>query len=385
MDRRVRCVIMRGGTSKSIVFAASDLPKDNDARDLMILQAFGSPDARQINGLGGADPLTSKVAIVAPSDRHDCDVDYTFGQVGILSPTINYKVSCGNTAAAVGVYALEEGLVQAAEGMTRVRIFSTNSRKRIIAEVPSEHGVAKTGGNFHISGVPGTGAEIRLDFLDPAGGVTGRLLPTGAVIDELQLSDGLRLRLSVIDCGNLYAIIPAETWLLEGTELPEQLEGVPGFTSQVEEIREAVCAQLRPAAIEAAKGRASAKLKIAIVGRAASYTTPDGTNVDRSSVDVVARIINQERVHKAFAVTGAICFAAAAAIPGTVVNELCPAAVRSRSCATVRIGHPQGVVAPSIEYTQTPDSTTIDIVRIGRTARRIMDGHVYIPSTAVRS
>jgi len=377
MDRQVPCVIMRGGTSKSIFFAAADLPADQKARDKIILEAFGSPDRRQIDGLGGADPLTSKLAIVAPSARDDADVDYTFGQVGIATPTINYSVNCGNTAAAVGVYAIQAGIVKAVEGTTLVRIFSTNSNKHIVAEVPTEHGAVKADGDFRITGVPRAGSEIRMRFLEPSGGVTGQLLPTGAVVNELELRRGRKIEFSIVDCGNLYAIVPAETWSLDGTEMPEEIEARPGLMIEVEELREAICAEFLPdAGTRAGAPVRSAKLKIAIVGHPTTYMTSDGESLNGGSMDVVARIINQERVHKAFAVTGAISFAAAAGIPGTIVNKLC--AERDYSRAVVRIGHPQGLIEPIIESSTGPDGLRVHSVQISRTARRIMDGFVYV-------
>src|SRR5690606_23095870 len=177
VEARIRCVIMRGGTSKAVFFSPCDLPSDPAERDALIVAVFGSPDVRQIDGLGGADPLTSKLAIVGPSADPEVDVDYTFGQVGIVSPTINYRVNCGNTAAAVGLYALQEGLADACDGTSSVAIRCTNSGKLVIAEVPAANGEPIAQGRFRIAGVPRPGAEIRLTFLDPAGGVTGRLLP----------------------------------------------------------------------------------------------------------------------------------------------------------------------------------------------------------------
>ena len=372
---------MRGGTSKSLFFAARDLPGEAQARDAVVLAAFGSPDSRQIDGLGGADPLTSKLAIISPSGRSDADVDYLFGQVGIATPNINYRVNCGNTAAAVGVYAVQEGLVPTEEGKTRVRIFSVNNGTLMVVEVPTRNGAVVTEGDFRIGGVPRAGAEIPVKFLEPAGGETGRLLPTGAPVDEIAVG-GTRIRFSLVDCGNLYALIPAATWWLTGSELPAELEAVKGFKAQIEEIRDAICQKFLPdGASPAANTKLSAKLKVAIVGPAASYTTADGKLLERDSMDLVARIINQERVHKTFAVTGAISVAAAAAIPGTVVNELCGA--RDYSNATVRIGHPQGLIQPVIESSRSAEHITINSVQVGRTARRILEGFVYVPAATV--
>jgi 2-methylaconitate cis-trans-isomerase PrpF len=373
MDQRVRCVIMRGGTSKAICFAAADLPQDPAVRDEVILHAFGSPDVRQLDGLGGADPLTSKLAIIAPSRRDHVDVDYTFGQVGISTPTINYQLNCGNTAAAVALFAVQEGFVTAVEGSTPVRIRCTNSNKLIAADVPTQGGTPLTEGRFRISGLRRAGAEIRLKFIDPAGGITGSLLPTGAALNEVQLHDGTRVRLSLVDCGNLYAIVPASTWALTGTELPQQIEANALLRRQVEEIREAVCRDLLPA-------HHSSRVKVAIVGGPANYRTLDGEMVEAASVDVVARIINQERVHKSFAVTGAISLGAAARIPGTTINELCRGVAGSSEL--IRIGHPQGVIEPSINATDSAGGTVVHAVQIGRTARRLMEGFVFVPTLA---
>lgn len=376
MDRRIRCVIMRGGTSKAVFFDAQHLPDDPARRDSVILAAFGSPDIRQIDGLGGADPLTSKLAIVSPSMRADADIDYTFGQVGIATPSINYRVNCGNTAAAVGVYAVEEGIVPFAEGVTHVRIFTTNSGKHVVAEVPTANGRVMTEGSYRVSGVPRPGAEIRLRFLDPAGGVTGQLLPTGRTIDEVVVG-GRRVELSVVDCGNLYAFIRADIWSLHGCELPADIEARPGFKAEVEEIRAAVCRELLPGDLS---GGSSAKLKVAIVAPPAAGSTMEGQRLERESMDIAARIINQEKVHKAFAVTGAICLGAAAAIPGTIVNRIAP--LQAREAASLRIGHPQGVIEPLVGIARDGDTVRIRFVELGRTARRIMDGFVYVPEQA---
>ena len=381
MEARIRCVIMRGGTSKAVFFSPCDLPSDPAERDALIVAVFGSPDVRQIDGLGGADPLTSKLAIVGPSADPEVDVDYTFGQVGIVSPTINYRVNCGNTAAAVGLYALQEGLADACDGTSSVAIRCTNSGKLVIAEVPAANGEPIAQGRFRIAGVPRPGAEIRLTFLDPAGGVTGRLLPTGSAIDEVTLPSGRRVPISLVDCGNLYAIAPASAWGLDGTELPDRIEAMTELRNEIEELREAACRDLLPESGESG-GKAS-RLKIALVGPPSACRTLAGDPIDCSDVDIVARVINQERVHKAFAVTGAIYLAAAATLRGSVVSRYASLPVGER--AALRIGHPQGVIAPIAEARSAEtgeDDVVVRSVQISRTARRIMDGFVYVPAVA---
>lgn len=362
---------MRGGSSKPVVFSKTDLPNGRHDLDELLLGAFGSPDTRQVDGLGGADPLTSKVAIVAASQDDDIDVVYTFGQVGIAEPTINYGVACGNTAAAVALYAVQEGLVAAQPDRNYVRIFCVNNNRRIDAEVLDTSGQAEMVSEAEGDGLPATGAEVRLRFLSPAGGVTGQLLPTGAAVNAIRVPGRKSIRFSLVDCGNLYAITPAADLSLIGNESPHEIDQMPAVTTQVEQLREAIADRFLRGQVPGSDRKNSArKIKIAIVGPVQS--TSEG------SADVVARIINQERTHKAFAVTGAVCFAAAASIPGTVVNELY--ANRGAGPAAFRIGHPQGVIEALAQTSDGEGFPVIESVQVRRTARRIMDGYVYVPS-----
>jgi methylitaconate Delta-isomerase len=233
---QVPCVFMRGGTSRGAYLWAQDLPTDPDERDRLILAIYGSPDARQIDGLGGADPLTSKVAILGPSSRPDADVDYTFGQVGINSASIDYQPNCGNISAGVGPYAIERGLVPAVSPVTRVRIYNTNTRKVIVAEVPVRDGRVEVEGDCTIDGVPGTGARILLDFLDSGGAATGRLLPTVRPRDTVSLA-GRDYTVSLVDAANPYVFVRAESVGLVGTELAERVNSDPELLTLLENIR----------------------------------------------------------------------------------------------------------------------------------------------------
>jgi len=209
----IRCVIMRGGTSKGLFLRANDLPSDPQKRDRVILALFGSPDPRQIDGLGGADILTSKVIIVGPPTRPDADLDYTFGQVSITEPFIDYDINCGNLSAAVGVYAIEEGWVRATEPVTRVRMHNTNTRKVLIAEVPVVDGVPQVEGELAIDGVPGTGAEIVLDYAQSVGASTGRLLPTGQPSEKIHVPALDRaVPVSVVDVANCASSSRRRPW-----------------------------------------------------------------------------------------------------------------------------------------------------------------------------
>jgi hypothetical protein len=369
MQRAIPCTLMRGGTSKGVIIRAEDLPADAAARDRVILALFGSPDARQVDGLGGADPLTSKVVVVAPSLRPDADVEYTFGQVAIEKAEVGYANNCGNMAAAVGPWAIDAGLVEAREPFTTVRLYNLNSAKRIIARVPVKERRALTEGECRIDGVPGAGAEISMTFCDPGGAVTGRLLPFGEPTTSAVVA-GVSLDLSVVDCGTLYAFLDAAALGLSGTESPGQIEQRADVLGVVDGVRQVVSGRLLELGL-ASREKADALrsgLKVAVVGAAAG------------DVDVNARIVNPGKVHRSFAVTGAIAIAAAAALPGTIVRALCPGDGPPRKGLTV--GHPQGGIEVGVE-TGTARDGGIEVrgVTVARTARRLMDGLGYVPGS----
>jgi 2-methylaconitate cis-trans-isomerase PrpF len=380
MSRKIPCVLMRGGTSKGVILNANDLPRDPAERDRTILTIFGSPDSRQINGLGGADPLTSKVAIISRSTRLDAVVDYLFGQVGIDKAEVGYSNNCGNVSSAVGPYAVDAGLVAPTEPFTTVRIFNVNTQKRILAHFPVADGKAVTEGDCRIDGVPGTGAPIRLTFCEPAGGATGKLLPTGNPVDRIDLG-GDPLEVSIVDCGNLYALISAPGLGLTGSETPAEIEQRKDVTEKVDALRRDVADRLTAlGAVSAERGRAlRAALKVAIVAGAALVKAADGSV---RHADVVSRILNPGKVHKSYAVTAAIAMAGAAAVPETVVGRLLPPAER-QGMRRVCIGHPQGTIEAEIEYASDGAVPTIKGATVTRTARCIMEGVVHLPGSSV--
>jgi len=217
-----------------------DLPRDPQLRDRIILAVFGSPDIRQIDGLGGADSLTSKLALIAPSKEPDRDVNYTFGAVGIDRPFVDYSANCGNISSAVGPFVIEKGLVRPEEPFTTVKIFNTNTQKMILAKVPVKKGKVISEGDYAIDGVPGTGAKIELSFMDPGGALTGKLLPTGNEVDEIVLETGEKCFVTIVDAGNPTAFVLAENLGLRGTELPEFLERNPEIKMKLEALRKKV-------------------------------------------------------------------------------------------------------------------------------------------------
>jgi len=373
---RIRTAIIRGGTSKGVYLLASDLPKDPAVRDKVILSIFGSPDPRQINGLGGADPLTSKVAIIAPSRREDADVDYTFGYVGIEKAVVDYDGNCGNISQGVGPFAVDEGLVPVTEPITTVRIFNTNTKKIIEASVPVRDGKAITEGDFVVNGVPGSGAKILLNFVNSGGSKTGKLLPTGKVVDTMELADGRSVRVSLVDAANPAVFVQAADIGFTGRELPKDTTTNPQILALMEEIR--VKAAVRMRLVSDPEKASPAVPKVAFVAPPQDYETSTGKRIAAAECDLLARTKALAVMHKAYAVTGGICVGAAALIEGTVVNEI--VGPRAKTTGVVRVGHPSGVSDFVITVSKKP-SGEFELIQSGvaGTSRRIMDGYVYVP------
>lgn len=367
----IPCSIIRGGTSKGVFFLEDSLPKDKEIRDKVILSAFGSPDTRQIDGLGGANSLTSKVCIIRPSNREDADVDYTYGQVGIDRGIIDWRGNCGNMISAVGIFAISHNLIETKEMMTTVRIYNTNSNKIIHVTYPIKDGQIISEGDYAIPGVPGTGAKLKVDFLDPAGSVTKKLLPTGNVKDYIKTKAKDIFEVSVIDSGNPVVFVKAESIGLRGTELPAEIESMKEKMSLLEELR-GICAEITGI------GKSPAYPKICIISAFADYINSEGIIIKAEQIDLSARMASLQKMHSAFAVTGAICTGAAAKIKGTIVNEA--VSDRARNSNTIIIGQPYGPMEVTVEIKDDM------IIKEGiyRTARKILDGVVYIPYSKIQ-
>ena len=310
----IRCSIVRGGTSKGVYFLENDLPKDQALRDKVIRAAFGGVDIRQIDGLGGADTLTSKVAIVGPSTREGCDVDYTFGQVSYTAPLVDYKGNCGNISAGVGPFAIDAGLVQAVEPVTTVRIHLTNTDNVIIAEVPVKDGRACTAGDFSIAGVPGTGSRITLDFSDTQGAQTGKLLPTGNAKDVFDFGDKGKFEVSLVDAGNPLVFISAKSLGMTGIETPAEIEANKPLMDTIEMIRGRAAVKFGLVEKEEEAAAKSPYVPFfAIVSPAQSYDCYNGVHVDKDDIDVVSRLLFMLKMHKTYPGTGTVCTGCAAA------------------------------------------------------------------------
>ncbi|MBF7730563.1 2-methylaconitate cis-trans isomerase PrpF family protein [Pseudomonas sp. N040] len=367
----VRCTIMRGGTSKAVFMRMDDVPSEPAARDRLLLALFGSPDRRQIDGLGGADPLTSKFAMIGPATRADADIDYTFAQIGIEEAYVSYEIVCGNISSATGVYAIEEGLVPAVEPVTTVRVHNTNTNSILIIKVQVKDGAPLVEGDFAIDGVPGTGAEVALDYSNTSGGATGKLLPTGNVRDSVLVpSLGRSIEVSIVDIGTICVYFRAADLGLTGSELPGEIP--PAKYVAAEEIRLAAAALC--GLPQSGKNITPFQIMIA---PPRDYRSLPGEAVKAADIDFVARQINVDGwMHKAFAGGASTCTSVAAQIEGTIAHECSSLATTPRR---VRIGHPSGVL-PIFAHVER-DAQAAWVVRevhFSRTVRRLMDGTTYI-------
>jgi hypothetical protein len=379
MQKRIPAVLMRGGTSKGLFFHERDLPPDPDARDRVILAAYGSPDPyrRQIDGVGGAQSVTSKVAVIGPSPSTDYDVAYQFGQVSIDRPIVDYKGNCGNMSAAVGPFAVDEGLVAAVEPVTRVRIHQKNTDKLIIADVPVRQGQFDPTGPYAIDGVPGTGSRVLLRFVDPAGAVTGRLFPTGNLRDRFEVPGLGPVEVSCVDAANPFVFVRAESVGLKGAET-EEIEHSAEIKSRMEAVRcrAAVVLGITVTEEEATR-RSQAVPKVAMVAAPRSYPALNGCMVASGDVDLLARMMSMGALHRTYAVSGAVATAGAAMIPGTIVSDLVSENARGRDL--LRIGHPGGVIEVGAVIETRGGELYYREAVLGRTSRRLMEGSVLVP------
>jgi methylitaconate Delta-isomerase len=378
--KKIPCVIQRGGTSKGIYLHRKDLPEDEALMTKVILSIFGSPDRRQIDGLGGAEPLTSKVAIIASSKRPDADVDYTFGAVDLVEPIVDFRGNCGNLSSGVGPFAIDEGLVKATGSETVVRIYNTNTDKILKAFVPTHEGKTRYVGAFHIDGVPGTASKILLDYCETAGAVSGKLLPTGNPVDKVNISSIGEIEISIVDAANPMVFFKAEALGFLGTEGPLDPK-VLNALDKIELVR-GTAAEMLGMVDSAVKARmdSPAMPMAAFVSPSSDYTAfTDGALIKAEEVDFVSRSFYMQEMHKLYAGTGTVCTGAAAMIEGTLVNAV--TAKRAFDTKTVRIGHPSGVISIEVEAEKTAEGFHLKKAAFARTSRRIMEGTVYVPES----
>jgi methylitaconate Delta-isomerase len=388
MIRQIRCVMMRGGTSKAVFLKESDLPVDEAERNSTILSIFGSPDRRQIDGLGGADPLTSKLASIGPVRTTEpraagTHLTYTFGQVEIAHPEIDWLSLCGNISSAVGAFAVYEGYVTPCEPMTQVRVFNTNLSRVLTIEVPVKDGRPLEQGDYSVPGVPGTGARILIDFSDTAGAATGALLPTGRPVDRLDVPGVGEIDVSLVDIGNAHVFVRASDLGLRGTEGAAQLDADHELRARLERIRGAAAERMGMIANAAQSREESPATPIlGIVSPPASYRDENGgAVVNENEVDLVSRLMFMQQTHKTYAGTSTVCTGVASRLAGTLVHEV--TRLQMRQADTVRIGHPAGVIETETRVEKNEaDEYVVRRATLGRTARRIMEGYVFVPDTS---
>ncbi len=378
--RKIPCVIQRGGTSKAVFIHEKDLPKDPQLRDKLILAIFGSPDRRQIDGLGGADPLTSKLAIIAPSSRQDADVNYTFGAVDLTQPIIDYRGNCGNISSGVGPFAIDEGLVKAKSPETTVRIFNTNTKKILTAYVPTFQGKTKYLGDYAIAGVPGTAAKILLDYSATAGAITGKLLPTGNPVDLISVPSIGTIEVSIVDAANPMCFIKASVLNFSGAEGPLDPKVLDSL-GKIELIR-GIAAKMIGLVDDPAKARLESPAipMLAFVSRPQPYTSfTDGQRIEADRIDFVSRVFYMQEMHKTYSATATVCTGAAALIPGTLVHQVCSS--RASEKGLVHLGHPSGIIPIEVEVEGQETGFFLKKAALGRTSRRIMEGFAYVPES----
>lgn len=370
---RIPAVLMRGGTSKGLFVRDSDLPPPGEERDAAILALMGSPDPAQINGLGGATSSTSKLISVSRGSEPGVDLDYLFAQVAVDRAFVDYGGNCGNLTAAVGPFAIEEGIVEPRGATTVLTLFNRNTGKKVRTHVPVRDGRPLEEGDFAIAGVPGTGARIINEFLDPGGSVLGSVLPTGRAVDKVQPDVGPPVEVSLVDVAGPMAFIRAIDVGIGMDHHPSTTHVDENLMRLLEAIRGA-CAHAVHLVDDPAEAtlRSPALPRLALLSPPHSYVTTTGRRVEEAAVDVVASMLSMQKMHHAFAGTGLMCLAAAARLPGTIANEIC----RPTAGDSVRIGHPKGVAEVGVVL-GAGAVPTVEAVVVARTARRLMAGEAY--------
>lgn len=392
---KVPATYMRGGTSKGVFLRLQDLPQaaqtPGTARDALLLRVIGSPDpyGKQIDGMGAATSSTSKTVIISKSNRPDHDVDYMFGQVSIDQPFVDWSGNCGNLSAAVGPFAISNGLVDSRrvpqDGVATVRIWQVNIGKTIIAHVPMAQGAVQETGDFVLDGVAFPAAEIQLEFMDPAAdedGEGGTLFPTGKVVDNLEVPGVGTLKATMINAGIPTIFLNAKDIGYTGLELQDAINSDDEALTMFETIRAHGALRMGLISTLDEAARRQHTPKVAFVGSPADYTTSNGRLIAASEIDLVVRALSMGKLHHAMMGTGAVAIATAAAIPGTLVNL---AAGGGAERQAVTFGHPSGTLRVGAESTQQNGDWKVTKAIMSRSARVLMQGWVHVPADVIEA
>ena len=356
MQRKIPCVLMRGGTSRGPYFLAADLPADAARRAAVLLSVMGSPHALQVDGIGGANTLTSKVAIISRSQQKGADVDYLFAQVSVNEACVDTKPKCGNMLAGVGPFAIEAGLVPAGDPTTTVHIYNVNTQTLIDALIQTPGGRVEYAGDTRIDGVAEPAAPIKLTFLDALGAVTGKLLPTGSLVDQI---DGVEA--SCVDMAMPVMIMAAEAFGKTGRETPEELDADQAMLKKIEAIR-----------LEAGRRMGMGDVSRLVVPKPVLVSRPmHGGNI-------ASRYFTPHACHRSHAVTGALALGTAAVLPGSVANRYVEPA--GFSGGVLGIEHPSGRIDVDLVTDLSGAMPMVERASFVRTARRIFEGYVYVPA-----
>jgi len=380
---KLPAVFMRGGTSNAVVFHAKDLPRDRAQWDEIFLAAIGSPDpyGRQLDGMGGGVSSVSKVCVVGPSTRPDADIDYTFAQVQVKKAEVDYSANCGNMSSAMGPFAVDEGLFRVSGKEAVVRIHNTNTKKIIQARFNMDEGLSEVDGDLAIPGVSGSGSPVRLEFLQPGGATTGKLLPTGNVSDVLEVPGVGKLMVSMVDAANATVFVRAADLGLTGTEMPDALEGNADIMKKLGAIRaHAAVAMGITKTPEDALKKGGVPF-VGFVSPAQDATLLTGESISAADVDLTARMLSNGQPHRALPLTVSLCTAVAARIEGSVVH----AATRPSSDgnAPIRIAMPSGILTVAADVRNHYGQWHAEQGAFYRTQRRLFEGYVYVRASLV--
>ncbi len=373
-------MLIRGGTSKGLFVRPEVLPDDPDRRDAMILEMYGSPDPLQVDGIGGSHSHTSKIMLVSPSDDPEIDLSYTFGQVAVNQPVVDYSGNCGNLTSAIGGFGILSGMVSASGSSETLRLYNTNTDTVVEQTIPLVSGEPAIRGEYEIDGVPGSGAKIDSRFLSPAGGVSGSLFPTGHKQETITVDD-TTFTVSIVDVANPCVFVSAEDLELHGDELPDKIKGQSSLLSTLEQIRSEACARI---GLVDDPGNATSESPgvpyVTMVSEPRTYESSLGETVTADSIDITARLMSNQQPHHAIAMTGAMCLAATVRLPGTVPNEHARPGEGS-----VTIGHPKGKIQVGVDVDTASEPPTVESVTVGRTMRLLMTGEVYYRGAGQKS
>ena len=371
---RIPAVFMRGGSSKGVFFKTDDMNVEASERDRILLHALGSPDSygRQLNGMGGGVSSVSKAVFINPSSRDDADVDYTFAQVSIDQPVVDFSTTCGNLSSAVGPFAIDTGLVEATGETTLVRVFNTNLERIYHAHIPTRNGRFDEVGEFSIPGVSGTGSKIGLDYLSPGGASTGELLPTGKAMESIELEDGRVFDVSCVDSSTACVFVSAENFGLTGAESVSEIEGNAEIMATLDQLRHR--AGILMGLADSAQNVPLGTPKICLVAEPRAYQTLGGEQVSVDTPHIAARFLSMGQVHRVLPLTGAMCLGTACLIEGTIPRKYC-----RPSQGELLLANPSGVLPVKADVSQRGGDWVADKVTVYRTARALMDGVVLVP------